>query len=133
MGNEKDNFANDIPEWRLDTGDNPLHAFGDSECPGCASFAHEPYFTHSAIMDWCPMVALKPRTFDLCQYSYHELAYLHGLDKPRYPVPALIGGEESGGIEIYPDAVVVTYADGLWDHMAYRYNEGRYWFKTQYQ
>lgn len=64
-------------------------AFGDYECAGCASFAHDVSFTHDAIMDLAVPVALLPRTFDLCAYSYHELAYLHGLDTPHYPVPAI--------------------------------------------
>lgn len=55
----------------------------------CDSFAHSPLFTHDAIMDLCAPVAIPPRTYDLCEYSYHELAYLHGLDKPHYPVPAI--------------------------------------------
>jgi hypothetical protein len=61
------------------------------ECnkPMCASFAHEDCFTHSAIMDVCVPVSIPPRDFDLCKYSYHELAYLHGLDAPNYPVPAI--------------------------------------------
>lgn len=65
------------------------HAYGDYECKGCDSFAHDPSFTHDAIMDLCPSVCLVPRTFDLCEYSYHELSYLHGLDANNYPVPAV--------------------------------------------
>lgn len=61
-----------------------MTAYGDSECAGCDSFAHDPCFTHDAVMDICPHIS-----GDLCEYSYHELAYLVGLDRPRYPVPAL--------------------------------------------
>jgi hypothetical protein len=63
-------------------------SYGDYECSGCNSFAHKKYFTHSAIEELCAPVAIPPRTFDLCEYTYHELAYLHGLDAPHYPVPA---------------------------------------------
>ncbi len=64
---------------------------GDHDCQGCESFAHDISFTHDAIMDLCPaFVALGEYDFDLFQYSYHELAYLYGIDPPNYPVPALI-------------------------------------------
>ena len=64
---------------------------GNFECQSndCDSFAHCDYFTHDAIMDLCNAVALGDRDYDLCKYTKHELAYLYGLDKPNYPVPAI--------------------------------------------
>lgn len=67
-----------------------LTAYGDFEdCPvECNSFAHEPMFTHDGVWDLTAFHSIPPRSGDLCQYTYHELAYACGLDEPRYPVPA---------------------------------------------
>lgn len=67
-----------------------LVAYGDLECDGCESFAHDVSFTHDAIWDLSAFHSLPPRSGDLCEYTYHELAYAIGLDSPRYPVPACI-------------------------------------------
>lgn len=58
-------------------------------CVDCESFAHQNCFTHDAIWDLSAFVSADTRSGDLCQYTYHELAYYVGLDEPRYPVPAI--------------------------------------------
>jgi hypothetical protein len=91
----------------------------DDECKGCNSLAHMIGFTHDAIMDLCPSVALLPRTFDLCQYTKHELAYLHVLDEPNYPVPAIRYHVDAGrtGVAIWNNSKYesIMHTDAIYD------------------
>lgn len=78
-------------------------------CNGCNSFAHFVGFTHDAVWDCSAFHSAPPRTGDLCQYTYHELAYFIGCDQPHYPVPAI-----RTDVEIFPDRVIYWSMERVW-------------------